>query len=89
MKYYALVILALDLLNSIPKNKRKFKTLFGGVFGYSFGGAIGVLAGLVGGFMVATLVCGILAVFLDIRDELVLANNLSLELLNELKKEQK
>ena len=64
-------------------------TLFGGVFGYSFGGAIGVLAGLVGGFMVATLVCGILAVFLDIRDELVLANNLSLELLNELKKEQK
>ena len=64
-------------------------TLFGGVFGYFFAGAIGVLAGLVGGFMVATLVCGILAVFLDIRDELVLANNLSLELLNELKKEQK
>jgi hypothetical protein len=64
-------------------------TLFGGVFGLSFGGAIGVLAGLVGGFMVATLVCGIIAVFLDIRDELVLANNLSLELMDELKKEQK
>jgi uncharacterized membrane protein required for colicin V production len=63
--------------------------VFGASFGYIAGDILGLILGFLAGFCVAALVCGVLAVFLDIRDELVLANNLSLELMDELKKEQK
>jgi hypothetical protein len=46
---------------------------------------LALILGILGGFIAAVLICGALAVFLNIRDELVLVNNF----LNDLKNEKK
>lgn len=43
----------------------------GAIAGLGYAGGVGLIVGLLAGFLVAVAVCGILAIFIEIRNELI------------------